>query len=170
MTKPVTKARYEIGTGTIRSVPENYMLAEVSRADAAVDKDEVAITLASAFELHTLLQRVQNLLSEISTNPANLGNLVNQEPYRAIQSEVAAALSDTKASSPHRPASKFLTSAEEHLSNDVAALFDEAHLHDFFDNRVLQYRFYRLRGTICNFLGNSAGAISWARKIAEMAS
>ena len=146
------------------------MLAEISRADAAVDKDEVAVTLASAFDMRIALERVQSLLSEISANPSNLHSLVTQEPFRGIQSEIAAVLSATQASSAPLPDSKILTGAEEHLSNDAAALFDEANMHDFFDNRVLEYRFYRLRATISRFLGNPNGAAAWSQKIDQMGS
>ena len=58
--KIVSVARYEPGTKTIRSVPENYWLASMDSWDSAVDHERMAYIFAAAPEL---LEALDDLLA-----------------------------------------------------------------------------------------------------------
>jgi hypothetical protein len=49
--KTPTAARFELGTRTIRSVPENYWLASMDSWDGAVDHDATALIFAAGPEM-----------------------------------------------------------------------------------------------------------------------
>lgn len=79
--------RYERGTRTIRSVPENYWLATLDSWDGAVDNEANAPLMAAAPELAAELQRLVALIEREDAHLANFGEV---EAARALLARVRA--------------------------------------------------------------------------------
>lgn len=87
--KTATAARFEYGTRTIRSIPENYWLASMDSWDGAVNHEANALIFAASFEMLAVLE---NLISDNFGQPSGV-YVPALNPARAIVARAKGELS-----------------------------------------------------------------------------